>query len=188
MLQSARHAVAHDPVHGWADLCEVAGYYRPRFFGIGAMENRRVRESCALAGVRAPPRHFCGCEAEVRTICEDAGERSSDSRGVWHFPAGTATARAPDMRNLANALDGDWSRVSETSPCPICGSDRSCRTHVDEAFACCVQRPSDWRLTNGGWLHRVQSTATQIVSRLAQQPENLSTDWKALPSRPGAHP
>ena len=53
--------------------------------------------------------------------------------------------------------DGDWNRVSGVTPCPICGSEADCRTHADEAFACCVQQPSEWRLTNGGWLHRIAS-------------------------------
>lgn len=55
--------------------------------------------------------------------------------------------------------DGDWNRVSGGAPCPICGSEADCRTHADEAFACCLQQPSDWRLTNGGWLHRIDDIA-----------------------------
>ena len=61
------------------------------------------------------------------------------------------------MRHTSNGLDGDWDRVTGTAPCPICGGAAECRTHSDEAFACCVQRPSDWRLSNGGWLHRIDS-------------------------------
>jgi hypothetical protein len=59
------------------------------------------------------------------------------------------------MRHISDGLDGDWERVTVTAPCPICGGDAGCRTHSNEAFACCVQRPSDWRLNNGGWLHRI---------------------------------
>lgn len=92
------------------------------------------------------------------------------------------------MRNLSYALDGDWNRVSEASPCPICGSGSGCHTHADEGFACCVQRPSDWRLTNGGWLHRVQFAGGRLISRLAQQPEGANADWKLQPTREGAHP
>jgi hypothetical protein len=66
------------------------------------------------------------------------------------------------MRHFSNALDGDWNRVSGTTPCPICGGDADCRTHSDEAFVCCVQRPSDWRLNNGGWLHRVQAMPSTL--------------------------
>lgn len=59
------------------------------------------------------------------------------------------------MRHISNGLDGDWDRVTGTAPCPICGGDADCRTHSNEAFVCCVQRPSEWRLNNGGWLHRL---------------------------------
>ncbi len=61
------------------------------------------------------------------------------------------------MRHSSNALDGDWNRVTGSAPCPVCGSAANCRTHSDEAFVCCVQRPSDWRLSNGGWLHRLEA-------------------------------
>jgi hypothetical protein len=64
------------------------------------------------------------------------------------------------MRHFSNGLDGDWNRVTGTAPCPVCGSDANCRTHSDEAFVCCVQRPSDWRLSNGGWLHRLEASST----------------------------
>lgn len=53
-------------------------------------------------------------------------------------------------------LDADWIRVSLARPCPVCGGARECRTHADEEFACCLHEPSDWRLDNGGWLHRVE--------------------------------
>jgi len=52
-------------------------------------------------------------------------------------------------------LDADWTRVSLATPCPICGGDRECGTHVEEEFACCLHEPSEWRLANGGWLHRI---------------------------------
>jgi hypothetical protein len=52
-------------------------------------------------------------------------------------------------------LDADWIRVSFVTPCPVCGGARECRTHVEEEFACCLREPSDWRLVNGGWLHRI---------------------------------
>jgi hypothetical protein len=149
---------------------------------------QRTRRGRGPFAIEQAARHFCRHEADVRTIRVGFGRVRANFLGSLAFSSWHGRCKSLDMRNLSYALDGDWSRVSETSPCPICGSDRSCRTHVDEAFVCCVQRPSDWRLTNGGWLHRVHSTASQIVSRLAQQPENLSTDWKALPTRPGAHP
>jgi hypothetical protein len=63
------------------------------------------------------------------------------------------------MRHFSNGLDGDWNQVSGLAPCPICGGDADCRTHSDEAFVCCVQQPSDWRLNNGGWLHRIATVS-----------------------------
>ena len=71
------------------------------------------------------------------------------------------------MRHFSNGLDGDWIRVTGTAPCPVCGSDANCRTHSDEAFVCCVQRPSDWRLNNGGWLHRLEVSGVVAVPGFA---------------------
>lgn len=62
------------------------------------------------------------------------------------------------MRHFSNGPDGDWNRVTGSAPCPVCGGDANCRTHSEEAFVCCVQRPSDWRLSNGGWLHRLEES------------------------------
>lgn len=69
------------------------------------------------------------------------------------------------MRHFSNGPDGDWNRVTGSAPCPVCGGDVDCRTHSEEAFVCCVQRPSDWRLSNGGWLHRLD--VTRAVSSVA---------------------
>jgi hypothetical protein len=52
--------------------------------------------------------------------------------------------------------EGDWNRVTMEMPCPICGGRVDCHMHAVEAFACCVQEPSEWRLSNGGWLHRIE--------------------------------
>jgi hypothetical protein len=67
------------------------------------------------------------------------------------------------MRANVQALDGEWNGVTGAEPCPVCGGLNQCRMHSDESFVCCVREPSDWRLENGGWLHRV--TATARVSR-----------------------
>lgn len=64
----------------------------------------------------------------------------------------------------AYGVEADWKRVSPAMPCPVCGGFGDCRTHADEAFACCVQRPSDWRLTNGGWLHRLATRSASAVA------------------------
>lgn len=66
-------------------------------------------------------------------------------------------------------LDGDWNGVSGVTPCPVCGGLAECRTHADEAFVCCLREPSDWRLSNGGWLHRLQPLGGVDARLLAVQ-------------------
>jgi hypothetical protein len=52
--------------------------------------------------------------------------------------------------------DAEWIRVSAADPCPICGADSNCEVFSDGNFASCNGRPSEWPLTNGAWLHRVE--------------------------------
>jgi hypothetical protein len=58
-------------------------------------------------------------------------------------------------RSVEAAVDVEWDNVTERDPCPICGSDSGCHRHAEFAFVSCSRRPSEWPLTNGGWLHRV---------------------------------
>jgi len=68
------------------------------------------------------------------------------------------------------ALDADWLCVSIATPCPICGGSSNCRTHTDENFACCLHEPSEWRLDNGGWLHRVgQGVIAACLARVSAE-------------------
>jgi hypothetical protein len=53
------------------------------------------------------------------------------------------------------AIDSDWRLVSQERPCPVCGADDACSVHNEDFFACCAREPSEWKLTNGAWLHRV---------------------------------
>ena len=69
---------------------------------------------------------------------------------------------------LTAAIDSDWSIVTDSKPCPICGSAAGCSIHSNAEFACCAREPSDWKLTNGAWLHRVQSPL-----RMPASPANL---------------
>lgn len=62
----------------------------------------------------------------------------------------------------SQAVDGEWRIVSGLRPCPVCGGSEHCRTHTEDSFACCVQQPSDWRLSNGGWLHQVETTSIRL--------------------------
>lgn len=88
------------------------------------------------------------------------------------------------MRHISDVLDGDWDRVTVTAPCPICGGDANCRTHSNEAFACCVQRPSDWRLSNGGWLHRIAARPAFGASYGLQRVDFREPEARASGVRP----
>lgn len=52
-------------------------------------------------------------------------------------------------------VEFDWTFVSFKHPCTICGSNDGCR-RGEEEFACCVRIGSQWPLTAGGWVHRVE--------------------------------
>jgi hypothetical protein len=69
---------------------------------------------------------------------------------------------------LSAAIDSDWKLVSQGRPCPVCGAEDTCGVHVVDDFACCARAPSDWKLTNGSWLHRVESQ--REVARVAEMP------------------
>jgi hypothetical protein len=93
------------------------------------------------------------------------------------------------MRHSSNGPDGDWNRVTVSAPCPVCGGDANCRTHMDEEFVCCVQRPSDWRLSNGGWLHRLEVTNVAVTSVAVQGYGLGSASFRsASAGAPGARP
>jgi hypothetical protein len=32
--------------------------------------------------------------------------------------------------------------------------------HTVDDFACCAREPSEWKLTNGSWLHRLRSSGS----------------------------
>ncbi len=57
----------------------------------------------------------------------------------------------------------EWSAVSSRQPCALCGGTEGCRVHVDEDFLCCVRVPSDWPVTNGAWLHRVETESSPHI-------------------------
>jgi hypothetical protein len=35
-----------------------------------------------------------------------------------------------------------------------------CSIHTVDDFACCAREPSEWKLTNGSWLHRLRTSGT----------------------------
>ncbi len=69
---------------------------------------------------------------------------------------------------LSAAIDSDWKLVSQGRPCPVCGAIDTCGVHVVDDFVCCANAPSEWKLTNGAWLHRLQ--APQLVAQVAEMP------------------
>jgi hypothetical protein len=70
----------------------------------------------------------------------------------------------------------EWKLVSEKHPCPICKFADGCHRDLEGAFACCGRRPSDWPLTSGAWLHRVERAEHRAVdahvASLAGRAEN----------------
>jgi hypothetical protein len=68
---------------------------------------------------------------------------------------------------LSAAIDSDWRLVSQERPCPVCGSEDACSIHTQDAFACCAREPSDWKLTNGAWLHKLQAqSSVELTDKL----------------------
>jgi hypothetical protein len=61
---------------------------------------------------------------------------------------------------LSHAIDTEWRLVNSTRPCPVCGSHDACSTQ--EEFASCSREPSEWKLTNGSWLHKTQARALAV--------------------------
>lgn len=103
-------------------------------------------------------------------IAERTSRRVTAALGTRGFaPAlsGTASALLPrevDMTRavLSAAIDSDWRLVSTERPCPVCGSRDACSVHTKDDFACCAREPSQWKLTTGAWLHRLE-----VPSRVA---------------------
>jgi hypothetical protein len=79
---------------------------------------------------------------------------------------------------LSAAIDSDWRRVSQERPCPVCGADDACSIHTADDFACCAREPSDWKLTNGSWLHRVQPQSG-VTRTAADMAESLGVELAA---------
>ena len=64
-------------------------------------------------------------------------------------------------RAQSSGTDGEWKTVSNKQPCRVCGSREACRTGYGEEFACCSRRVSEWPLTTGGWLHRLEAPTSE---------------------------
>ena len=76
---------------------------------------------------------------------------------------------------VSAAIDSDWRLVSQLRPCPICGAGDACSVHTQDAFACCAREPSEWKLTNGAWLHKLRDRASVELTQavvVSDQPAN----------------
>ncbi len=62
---------------------------------------------------------------------------------------------------LSHAIDNEWRLVNSARPCPVCGAHDACRVHTQDDFACCAREPSEWKLTDGSWLHK---TASSVIA------------------------
>ena len=76
---------------------------------------------------------------------------------------------SPALRSQSQ--ETEWKLVSAQHPCPICEASDGCHRDLDGTFACCARRPSEWPLTSGAWLHRIERTTTSakiidLTSRL----------------------
>lgn len=66
-------------------------------------------------------------------------------------------------RRHFTSTDIEWITVSGRRPCPVCGGSLQCQVQADGAFAACNTRPSDWPMTSGAWLHRVELPAPSLL-------------------------
>ena len=64
---------------------------------------------------------------------------------------------APHRSGADVSAEVEWDHVTQRNPCPVCGSGSGCHRHAIAAFVSCSRCPSEWPLTNGAWLHRVDA-------------------------------
>ena len=72
--------------------------------------------------------------------------------------------------------EAEWKLVSEKHPCPICESADGCHRDLEGAFACCGRRPSDWPLTTGAWLHRIESESESELEIEIESESDIDID------------
>lgn len=63
----------------------------------------------------------------------------------------------------SQSQEAEWKLVSEKHPCPICKAADNCHRDLEGAFACCARQPSDWPLTSGAWLHRIERSEHRVA-------------------------
>jgi hypothetical protein len=106
---------------------------------------------------------------QIASLWQNAPIRVRRNVSWWVFSLACRLARwlqpGPIMTRalLSPAIDSDWRLVSQERPCPVCGGEDTCGVHTVDTFACCARAPSEWKLTNGSWLHRLQPPQTPSV-------------------------
>jgi hypothetical protein len=86
--------------------------------------------------------------------------------------------------------EAEWKLVSEKHPCPICESVDSCHRDLEGEFACCGRRPSDWPLTSGAWLHRIEmdgATESERTGHLVASLAGLAGNHDGRSPMRGSH-
>jgi len=75
-----------------------------------------------------------------------------------------------------------WHRVSQKTPCKVCGKPDWC-TFLEDGTACCMRVASDKQARNGGYIHKSQSDRRIVVHRSMPPPRPIKADslisgWK----------
>jgi hypothetical protein len=73
-------------------------------------------------------------------------------------------------------IDSDWKQVSQAMPCPVCGAHYACSVHTVEHFAFCAHAPSEWKLTNGSWLHALPGPVPANDVEIPVGPSSMLND------------
>jgi len=56
---------------------------------------------------------------------------------------------------VVSGVEVEWTLVSVKRPCTVCGGHHGCRRGFADEFGCCTRVLSEWPLTAGGWVHRL---------------------------------
>ena len=81
---------------------------------------------------------------------------------------------------LSAAIDSEWKLVSHGRPCPVCGGNDECSVHNVDEFACCAREPSEWKLTNGSWLHRLRPSGTVPAMAGVVAPQSTAANGNGI--------